>query len=754
MRSPFTIFAVIMKQILSAFLFWCLATAAGQAQTDVFSQQQQGHNHRRNQHIHEGLGRMEDGGSNHFSWGRDTAKTEKKIPIGLYMWHIDDRLGEITRTQADTTMFRFQNFNNTDGLSGAYNILGNLGSPRLNRIFMNRSVFPNSFFMEPYDYFYNQVDEFLFTNTKSPFTNLSYHRAGNNQNGEDRVRAYFASNINKKSGIGFLLDYAYGRGFYNNQATSLFNGSLFGYYLGDRYNMHAWISSNHIKMAENGGIDDDKYITDPESFSQSFASKDIPTILSDTWNRNDDQTYYLTHRYNLGFDKVSISEDSIAKLTPHDTTLFRSLKDSVLRVKIQSDNKLRQIVRDSLYEQYMAKLALPRQFVPVTSFIHTLKVRHGRHFYYGNKTPDFYYTHQYYGDKEKVKDVFDELSVRNTLGISLREGFNKWAKAGLTAFATHELRTFEMPFSYQDSTLHRQRYTENNVSVGGLLSKREGKFLHYQVLGDVVLAGEDIGQFDVDGKADLNFKLAKDTLTIAAHAYIKHLNPSFYYRHYQSKYTWWDNDLNHELRTRIEGKLHYKKSGTTLRVGVENIKNYTHLGMEMTPYMQDNQVKGWSHNTVVKQNKGNIQVFSAILNQDFRFGIFNWENEIAYQKSSNNAALPLPDLTLYSNLYVKFKIAKVLNLEIGGDVRYFTKYNAPDYSPAVGQFVNQDKDHYIAIGNYPIVNVYANLLLKHFRFYVTGSHVNAAMNGNAFWAPHYPINPMVIRFGLSWNFYN
>lgn len=96
----------------------------------------------------------------------------------------------------------------------------------------------------------------------------------------------------------------------------------------------------------------------------------------------------------------------------------------------------------------------------------------------------------------------------------------------------------------------------------------------------------------------------------------------------------------------------------------------------------------------------------------------------------------------------------MLNLEIGGDVRYFTKYNAPDYSPAVGQFVNQDKDHYIAIGNYPIVNVYANLLLKHFRFYVTGSHVNAAMNGNAFWAPHYPINPMVIRFGLSWNFYN
>lgn len=176
--------------------------------------------------------------------------------------------------------------------------------------------------------------------------------------------------------------------------------------------------------------------------------------------------------------------------------------------------------------------------------------------------------------------------------------------------------------------------------------------------------------------------------------------------------------------------------------------------MEKTPYTQNFEVAGYSHNTVVNQYTGNIQVFSAILNQNFRFGIFNWENEIAYQKSSNATALPLPDLTLYSNLYIKFKIAKVLNLELGGDVRYFTKYNAPDYSPAIGQFVNQDRNSYVSIGNYPICNVYVNLLLKHFRFYIMGSHINSSMNGNAFWAPHYPINPMVIRFGLSWNFYN
>ena len=685
----------------------------------------------------------------------DSTNTEiQSIPPKLYMWRLSETLGDRTIIPADTANLNFQNTNLVEGMYGHYNYLGNLGSPRLNRLFMDRSVFSETFFMEPYSYFYTHVNEFMFTNTKSPFTNLSYHRAGNTQDGEDRVRAYFATNINKISGIGFLLDYAYGRGFYNNQATSLFNGSLYGYYLGDRYNMHAWISSNHIKMGENGGIDDDAYITNPESFSQSFRSKDIPTVLAQTWNRNDDQTYFLTHRYNLGFDKALISEDSIAKLTPADSTLFKSLKDSVLRVRIANDSLLRQQVRDSLYQQYMADLALPTRFVPVTSFIHTLKVRHGMHGYYSYETPDFYYTNHYYGDQNQVKDLFDELSVKNTLGIALREGFNKWAKAGLTAFATHELRTFKLPLSMGANGLNRQSYTENNVSVGGVLSKKEGKVLHYQAVGDVVLLGEDVGQFNVDGTADLNFRLFKDTITLSAHAYMKNLNPSFYYRHYQSQFTWWNNDLSYEFRTRLEGTLQSKKSGTTLRIGVENIKNYTYFAMEKTPYTQNFEVAGYSHNTVVNQYTGNIQVFSAILNQNFRFGIFNWENEIAYQKSSNATALPLPDLTLYSNLYIKFKIAKVLNLELGGDVRYFTKYNAPDYSPAIGQFVNQDRNSYVSIGNYPICNVYANLLLKHFRFYIMGSHINSSMNGNAFWAPHYPINPMVIRFGLSWNFYN
>ena len=148
-------------------------------------------------------------------------------------------------------------------------------------------------------------------------------------------------------------------------------------------------------------------------------------------------------------------------------------------------------------------------------------------------------------------------------------------------------------------------------------------------------------------------------------------------------------------------------------------------------------------------------MLEAMLNQNFKLGILNWENELAYTTSSNKEVLPLPTFSAYSNLYLHFKIAKVLTVRFGGDVRFFTKYYAPTYSPIIGQFALQDKSTQTEIGAYPIVNVYANMHLKHTRFYIMATHVNKSSNGgNYFLVPHYPINPLTIKFGLSWNFFN
>ena len=117
--------------------------------------------------------------------------------------------------------------------------------------------------------------------------------------------------------------------------------------------------------------------------------------------------------------------------------------------------------------------------------------------------------------------------------------------------------------------------------------------------------------------------------------------------------------------------------------------------------------------------------------------------------------MPVPSLNIYTNLYLRFKIAKVLKCDLGADMRFFTKYYAPDYSPLMGQYAVQTGEQRTEVGNYPVVNAYVNFHLKHTRFFVMMSHINAG-NGKAdyFFTPHYPLNERIFRFGVSWNFFN
>lgn len=657
-----------------------------------------------------------------------TAVTDAStIPIGLYQWKVTRRLGNIVPVPVDTLHAGFQNTNDPAGPTGQYNYLGNLGAPRMSRIFFDRKEESQFFFTDPYDQSVLRPEDVTFTNTFSPYTNLTYYKSFHNRNSEERFKSYFAVNANKRLGFGFYIDYLYGRGMYNNQSTAFFNGGLFASYRGDKYDLHFIFNNDNLKMRENGGITDDRYITDPLDMAEGkkqYESMDIPTVFNKVWNHNTSYHAFLTHRYNLGFYKDK--EDHL-------------------------NNDSLSVANDSI--------ETAKEFVPVTSFIHTLELDfNGRKYITQDDAQNRqYFEHTYFGN-----DSIDQnrrTSVRNTFGISLREGFNKWAKAGLTAFLTHEYRDFTLP----DTTdVPDQRvikhYKENVIYVGGELLKEQGKLLHYKVLGEIAVAGEDAGQFRVEGNGDLNLNLLGDSVRLDVNAYIKNLNPVFYYRNFHSKHYWWDNsDLSKIMRTRVEGKLNVKRLGTTLRAGVENIKNYTYLANTSVPVTNSSgDIISFKNNAAVKQHSGNIQVFTAMLQQKLKFGIFHLDGEVAYQKSSEQSILPLPELSAYGNLYIHAGLVKnVLQVSLGADVRYFTKYNAPDYSPVIGQFYLQNPENTVAIGGCPMVNVYANLHWKRTRIFVMMYNVNQnSGNSRYFLAPHYPISPRILKLGISWNFFD
>lgn len=739
----------------------------------------------------------------------DSLGSDKEIPKGIRVWTVDERFGDTKAAVVDTLQHMYMNSTFTEGLRGEYNTLGNMGTARLNRIFIDRRNTQGNFiFTEPYDYIVNPVSDFHFTNTYSPITNITLNSCGDKVTGEDDFKAMFAVNANKRLGAGFRFDYKYGRGYYNAQSTSHFKYTMWASYLGDRYQAHLLFSTNHEKMTENGGITNDDYIKHPEIYTESFATNEIPTVLEQNWNRLDNQHIFFTHRYNVGFSrKVKMTEEEIkakkfAMASKKENAEENAKEEARKKAKEQGrkfdekaydkqqgakfsgrpdgakiagdepakDLAAKEIRNDSTRIAVNGKaaadslLAIQKknaedslfyksEYVPVTSFIHTVKFDNYRRIYEAYQTPADYYLQEYYDAGRLTGDsIYDQTKhwhMKNTFAIAMLEGFNKWAKAGLKAFASYDLRHYELPT--KEGGL--EKYNEHVLSVGGQLSKQEGKTLHYNAVAEIGLTGVDAGTLAIDGNVDVNIPFLGDTLQVRGEAFFHRETPSFYYRNYHARHLWWENDLDKTIHTRIMGTLSFPKTRTKLRVAVDEIKNYTYFTQSY-----DITEKGLRTGVMVTpmQESGGINLLTAQLEQNFRLGILNWENQFTYQHSSKESVLPVPAFNAYTNLYIKFKVVKVLNVDLGADMRYFTSYEAPDYSPYMGQYTVQGNgENNVKIGNYPIVNVYANVHIKHTRFFVMMSHINAGQGDkNYFFAPHYPMNERVFRIGVSWNFFN
>lgn len=435
-----------------------------------------------------------DNVNRNFNKHNNDSTKDKEIPTGLYVWTVDRKFGDIRPAQPDTLPHLYMNTVFNTGVYGEYNTTGNNYTARESRIVIDRPGTEQFIFTQPYSYIIKQPDRLLFTNTLSPITNISYDNCGNKTNGEDHIDAMFAINSGKKLGMGFDINYAYARGYYANQNASHFGATFFASYLGDRYRMHAMFSTYHQKVAENGGITDDNYITHPESFDDSYSESEIPTILSQNWNRNNNTHLFFTHRYSLGFyHRVPLTEEEkkarafaaaskkdneereqdgtdkgIAKSTGRNKASERvsdapkgrpegaviagdepapdhRAETDTTRISITSQAQMDSLMAAKAYQDSIESTT-KEEFVPVTSFIHTLDVNKYDRIYQAYDTPENYYADTYYnyidGNAYGGDSIYDQtkhLSVKNTFAIALLEGFNKYAKAGLKVFASHEL---------------------------------------------------------------------------------------------------------------------------------------------------------------------------------------------------------------------------------------------------------------------------------------------------------------------------
>ena len=635
-------------------------------------------------------------------------KSEKTVRKPGNAWIVDKTLGTHYKSTIDTLPYNYQKQAIPSMVTDAYATTGNLGAEGQTQIFFERNPHSDFFFNDALKAWMPSIETTKFYNVYIPMTLLSYNFGGNKKSNQDRLRAIFAGNVNRRIGVGANLDYLYSKGSYESQAVKDFNFGFTTYYNGDRYQVQAFYNHYNMLNKENGGITNDLYILDPAELQGGVSKidpKNIPTRLSAAHTKVWGQELYINQAFNLGFWKEEAVND----------TLTREV------------------------------------YVPVTKFLWTFDYQNARHkFSNTNATQAQDFWQNFYLNAQETNDKTSYWKMQNTLGVQLIEGFQKWAKFGLSAYASYEIRKYtQMTDSVtmlsplpdgltplpQGVTVDPNG-TQNLLWVGGRITKQQGSILTYNADAKFGLIGDVIGDIDISGDIATRFKLFGDTVSIKANGHFRNTAQPYLIQHYISNNFAWDNDFGKTRSFKVGGELTIPWTRTIISAGFENIQNHVYFDKNGLP----------------AQEKDNIQVFSATLLQRIKFGIWNWDNSITYQTSSKSEVIPIPTLAIYSNMYLFFKAFKDLYVQFGVDCNYYTRYYAPVYQPATMTFHIQDE---MKIGNYPFMNVYLTCKLKKTRFFVMFSHVNQGWFSKEYFSmPHYPLNPRRLQFGISVDFAN
>lgn len=636
-------------------------------------------------------------------------------------WTLTYPLGFHIPAPVDTAQYNYQRRSIPSMASDAWASTGNLGSPGLNLLWFEREKKSGFLFYDALGFWLPSFAKQKFHNIYIPTTILQYNYCGTSENHQDRLQADFAGNVNRNIGIGGFIDYLHSKGCFNYQAAKNFNFGLSVYYTGNRYELQTFYQQYAHQNLENGGITDDRYITDPAAVQGGVTSvqyKSIPTRLSSAKNILNGAQFYMNHAYKIGY----WSEEQV------NDTLTRDI------------------------------------YIPVMKILYTFDYKHYRHTFSEKSVSSDFWENTYF-DASKTWDNSKLNTISNTIGIYMIEGFRKWMKFGLSAYATYQLNQFRLPnaeyleakdegssddqgsvnpqagsdgLTPLPSTLPDAKHNQNFLFIGGRIEKSKGSILRYNADVRFGLSGDAAGDLELDGQILTDIPLFGDTVAIEAHGAFHNTTPDWLTKHYVSNHFIWSNDFGKIRSVKFGGSLEIPWTRTRATIDVENIQNHIYFG----------------ENSLPQQHGGNVQIMTVGLNQNFKVGILNWNNRIAWQVSSDKTVVPLPELTVYSNLFIQTRLFKVLHVQAGVDCDFYTKYKGYNYQPATMTFSTQQDT---SLGGYPFCNAYINFRLYRARFYFMMSHVNQGLFGssyNEFSLPNYPINPRRFQLGIAVDFAN
>ena len=618
------------------------------------------------------------------------------------------------------------------------NHLGPAGSASQLYNFFRREEADNAIFFTPYQ-IYNYTPENLpMYNTKTPYTELAYWGTlfGKDEKEESNIKILTTQNILPEWNVTLEYHRFGSKGMLLNEDTDNRTFVASTNYMGKRYLMHAGYIYNKVSRTENGGIVDNFWIRDT-----TVDGKEIAVALNSAHNKIKKNTVFLDQSYRIPFNfiyDIGKGKRKARKAEEARRDSIMATGDSTAIAALLEEEKARE-------SEKMAADSLDRDitsaFIGHSSEYTVYTKNYTDAIDAGDETGRDFYGNRFFINPTNSTDSMRVMRLENRVFLRLQP----WKADGIVSKL--DVGIGDKLLNYYDYSPSNYLSTRRNTVLNSMYiyAGAQGqykKYFDWNATGKYTFLGYEVNDFGIDANLTFSaypFRRDKSSpLLLNAHFETSLKEPDHYQQRLFSNHFRWENDFGKISTTKIEGRLMIP------RWNLEAMFGYALLGNNIY----------YDTDGIVRQNGQAMSVMSAYLRKDFRLWKFHLDHQALFQVSSNPDVLPLPMLALNFRYYLQFDVVKkVMQMQIGANGRYTTRWYAPAYNPVAGVFHNQNEEMY---GNCPDIDVFVNIQWKRACIFIKLVNVGLGWpndQADYFSAHHYILPQRTLKVGIFWPFY-
>jgi hypothetical protein len=372
---------------------------------------------------------------------------------------------------------------------------------------------------------------------------------------------------------------------------------------------------------------------------------------------------------------------------------------------------------------------IKESFIPRVGFMHEFELSNNKRGFTKTDPKDFFKNR--YDNDTLTHDSTRYTRVTNIFQIKFYEAPDRKYTFGKRAYIGND----QLWYNFSSSTGYYPA-KQSNTFIGGGIFRNQGKFWQWEANGRLYLTGYRSGQTELNGFINKPLKIGRDTTSLRIEGSLKTLVPDYYEKYFYSNHFQWRNNFDNINEMTIRASIRSQEYKTTIGANYALIGNYIYNNELALPIQAGSE----------------LLVLSAYLNKDFESDHWVVRVQTLIQKANNDNLVRLPAFAGFISMNYRTIISKVMHFQLGVDTRYNSAFYADAYEPGTARFYKQNTQK---IGNYPYIDLHANLKLKRTRVFFDLLNAGSGLVGNNYFlAPDYPYYRRTFRLGLAWSFYD